>query len=373
MRAFSLLAAAIPCGAAPAPVYDGQVRDEGNGLHSAYMIVPQGGKDNHAATIEMLPDGSLVSAWFTGAHEEASGEAIAVSRLAHGSDVWTNPIIVSKEDKKTNQNPLLFFDSTTKILHLFHTHGNADAGESEAEVFHLSSKDGGVTWSTPANYLHKKGIFIRNRIIRRKDGTLFWPYYSTAHGLCPEFSWSNSSTVPESGEGWTTKLMNEGKATLEQPTCWRQPHKNGTIECYFRDFHHQSIYHSESNDEGENFTIPQKTQLPNPGSGIEAYPLKNGDIALAYNPTTVGRDPLSVGISSDDGKTWKSRKIQDGPSGTPSTGHNEFSYPTIIQTPDGLIHIMYSYAPNGLQRTMKYVRLAEDWITNHPDNDVVVV
>lgn len=380
MRAFVALAVAAEASASP-PVYDGQIRDEGNGLHSAYMVLPNppgGGADNHAATIEMLPDGSLLSAWFSGPHEEEA--AIVFSRLPKGSTAWTKSTIVSQEDKKTNQNPLLFYDEKTKILHLFHTHADQDSGEGEAEVFHLSSKDEGLTWSEPKKYFDRKGIFIRNRIIRRKDGTLLWPYYSTSghwsNGKVPVVAWSHSTTVPDSGSGWTVKEMKQGD--LEQPTCWRQPHNTKTIECYFRDCGSESIYHAESTDEGETFSDPQKTTLPNPGSGIEGYPLNNGDLVLAYNPTDGnspcrGRDPLSIGVSSDDGKTWKSRKIQDGPSGMASQGCNQFSYPTIIQTPDGNIHTMYTYAPEGGHRTIKYVRFTEDWVTSGQDSNMISV
>ena len=120
--------ACLACSALAASpvVYDGKIRDEGNGLSSAYMI-PVCLGDNHAVTLEQLPDGSLVAAWFGGESEKASGVAIAVSRLANGSDTWTNRTIVAQRDGYANGNPLLFFDSTTGTLHLWHTQVKADA------------------------------------------------------------------------------------------------------------------------------------------------------------------------------------------------------------------------------------------------------
>ena len=76
------------------PAYDGRIRDQGDGLFSAYMVPYS--HDNHAVTLEQLPDGSLVAAWFGGADEEASGTAIVVSRLVNGSGVWTNTTIVAQ-------------------------------------------------------------------------------------------------------------------------------------------------------------------------------------------------------------------------------------------------------------------------------------
>ena len=234
---------------------------------------------------------------------------------------------------------------------------------------HLSSKDGGVTWSDSKKYFDDKGIFIRNRIIRRKDQTLLIPYYSTnggasgINGKVGAIGISKSKTVPDSGKDWDMKVMDQFK-DLEQPTCWRQPHDHSTIECYFRDCGQKSIYAATSKDEGHSFSDPQPIQLKNPGSGIEGAPLSNGDLVLMYNPTTDDkRDPLSAGISSDDGKTWKSREIQNGPTGVPNLGKNEFAYPTVLQTPDGTIHTMYTYGPEGQLKTIKYAKFTEDWVT----------
>ena len=181
------------------------------------------------------------------------------------------------------------------------------------------------------------------------------------------FAWTDSKSIPDDGSGWTTKLMDQGDAKLEQPTCWRQPHDPDTIECYFRDCNQKSIFAAESTDEGKSFSKPKAISLPNPGSGIEGAPLQNGDLVLIFNPTTDDkRDPLSAGISTDDGKTWKSRYLQNGPTGAPSTGSNEFAYPTVLQTPDGNIHVMYTYNPSAPSqaKTIKYVRFVEDWVTN---------
>ena len=367
--------ACLACSALAASpvVYDGKIRDEGNGLSSAYMI-PVCLGDNHAVTLEQLPDGSLVAAWFGGESEKASGVAIAVSRLANGSDTWTNRTIVAQRDGYANGNPLLFFDSTTGTLHLWHTQVKADAGEEDAKIYRWKSHDGGVTWSNEGQYFDEEGIYIRNRIIRRKDGTLLWPYYntgSTSNHRAPAFALSNGKSVPTKGSGWSTYVMQQGDARLEQPTCWRQPHDQSTIECYFRDHGDaKSIYAAESKDEGMSFSMPKPTKLPNPDSGIEGYPLQNGHIVLLFNPTmktdkSRGRDPLAAGISADDGKTWKQRDVQNGPSGVPSLGDNQFSYPTVLQTSDGTIHAMYTYGPShqdSQPRTIKYVRFAESWV-----------
>ena len=45
-------------------IFDGKVRPEKDGSKAAFMIPPY--KSNHASTIEVLPDGTLAAAWFSG-------------------------------------------------------------------------------------------------------------------------------------------------------------------------------------------------------------------------------------------------------------------------------------------------------------------
>ena len=56
---------------------------------------------------------------------------------------------------------------------------------------------------------------------------------------------------------------------------------------------------------------------------------------LVYNPVTRGRTPLVLGLSKD-GKVWETVVTLESQPG-------EYSYPAIIQTPDGLVHITYTW------------------------------
>ena len=99
----------------------------------------------------------------------------------------------------------------------------------------------------------------------------------------------------------------------------------------------------------------QTTTLPNPNSGIDAISLKDGRQLLVYNPTGKNwgdRVPLSIGISTD-GKKWD--RVLDLEPLTPKTDHEgeEYSYPTMIQAADGLVHIVYTWN----RETVKYVVL----------------
>ena len=98
-----------------------------------------------------------------------------------------------------------------------------------------------------------------------------------------------------------------------------------------------------SSDQGKTWSNLKATSLPNPNSGTDAVTLKDGRQVLVYNHVTKesrewggSRSPLNVAIS-DDGQTWKELAILE------NTPKAEFSYPAVIQTSDGKIHITYTW------------------------------
>ena len=154
----------------------GEVRSNGDGSYEAYMIPPN--KANHASFIEALPTGDLIIAWFSGTAEGENDVSIYTARLPMGSDQWTNASLVSRRDGYSNQNPVLYYDPSTKIINLWHSQQPADKGESDANVWHLQSTDGqGVNWTKPVDLLTKPGSFDRNRVIPSLDGGLILPVY----------------------------------------------------------------------------------------------------------------------------------------------------------------------------------------------------
>ena len=76
-------------------------------------------------------------------------------------------------------------------------------------------------------------------------------------------------------------------------------------------------------------------ELPNSNTGLDAVTLKDGQHLLIYNHTVRGRTPLNL-AASKDGKTWEAAlKFETEP--------GEYSYPAIVQTADGLVHVTYTW------------------------------
>jgi hypothetical protein len=95
------------------------------------------------------------------------------------------------------------------------------------------------------------------------------------------------------------------------------------------------IAESWSSDGGTTWSAMKATQLPNPSAGIDTVRLADGRFVLAYNPSPDNRRSLALAISSD-GVAWSAPMIvEEGP--------GEYSYPAIIATDDGLVHLTYTW------------------------------
>ena len=97
-----------------------------------------------------------------------------------------------------------------------------------------------------------------------------------------------------------------------------------------------------SGDQGITWSELSVTSVPNPNSGTDAVSLADGRQFLVYNPTERyegkwggPRSPLDLALSTD-GKSWKKVLRLEEKEG-------EFSYPAIISSADGHIHITYTY------------------------------
>ena len=98
------------------------------------------------------------------------------------------------------------------------------------------------------------------------------------------------------------------------------------------------IFETWSGDQGQTWSELKLTALPNPSAGTDAVTLKSGAHLLVYNHNVGPRDrsPLNVAVSKD-GKEWQAALVLENDPG------REFSYPAVIQTKDGRVHVTYTW------------------------------
>ncbi|MCI0700246.1 MAG: exo-alpha-sialidase, partial [Planctomycetia bacterium] len=180
-----------------------------------------------------------------------------------------------------------------------------------------------------------------------KDGRILLPLYSDT------YSAGIMAISDDGGKTWTASQPLAGFGSIQPSVLER---KDGSLVAYMRENGvFRKIRVAESKDKGESWGTVGTLDLPNPGSGLDAVRLANGNWLLVYNDTTKGRASLAVSLSEDEGKTWKwTRHLEKHESGS-------YHYPAVIQSKDGGIHVVYSYfVKDG--KSMKHARFNEAWI-----------
>jgi predicted neuraminidase len=337
----------------------------------------------HAANLLPLSDGSLACVWFGGTQEGVADISVWFSRQRDGR--WSDPVKLSDDPERSEQNPLLFPapDGSLWLLHTAQRSGHQDT----AIVRWRRSTDGGVTWREPQQLFAGSGIFVRQA-----------PVVTATHWLVPIFRCRTTPGVRWSGDIDNSSVMvstDQGRSWTEHPV----PDSTGCVHmnivaatqnpgfvAFYRSRWADHVYRSTSLD-GVSWTAPVPTVLPNNNSSIQAIRLQSGRLAMVFNDISAAqaterrvslydeiegedeaapgyaapgtgartafwgtpRAPMTLALSDDDGLTWPYRvnlEVGDGYCMTNNSAeqrNRELSYPSIAQTADGALHVAYTH------------------------------
>jgi len=287
----------------------------------------------HASTIVETKQG-LVAAWFGGTREGAPDVGIWVSRRVKGA--WTAPIEVATGVQSDGTrlpcwNPVLF-ELTSGTLTLFYKVGpNPRAWWGMTRT----SRDNGATWSEAQRL--PDGILgpVKNKPVRLADGTIL-SGSSTESTDQPSVWRVHFERSTDNGRTWTIVKPAAG-ADASEPNAIQPSilvHRDRRLQAVGRT-RSEKIFETWSSDNGKSWSALSLTTLPNPSAGTDAITLRDGRHLVVYNPTTQGRTPLSVALSRD-GKIWEPGVVLESEPG-------EYSYPAVIQSADGLVHVTYTW------------------------------
>lgn len=340
--AFPLLAAMTmtSCATPPAPPSSPVVLEE---FIATQPPTPQ----SHASTLVESRGGALLAAWFGGEHEGAADVGIW---LAHrGAEGWLPPQRVADGMQNNGKpqpawNPVLF-QPAQGPLQLYYK-----AGPNPRQWWGMLavSSDDGAHWSPPRRL--PNGILgpIKNKPIQLPSGRILAPSSSEDEAG----GWrAHIETSDDNGLHWQrgVALNDPTHIGAIQPSLLR--HHDGCLQALGRSKQNR-VFSVFSADEGASWGAMTLLDIENPNSGTDAVMLRDGRALLVYNPTTAGKDwwegrsVLAVALS-DDGLHWRRMlTLENSPK-------DEFSYPAVIQTRDGLVHIGYTWK----RRRIKHVAL----------------
>ncbi len=361
--------------------------------YRAELVFPLHPQHNHAPGIVECPNGDLLASWYRGSGERRADDvAVYGARLRKGSNRWSEPFLLVDTPGFPDCNTALFIDARQRLW-LFWPVILANTWESCLTNYRVAAsyeKDGpprwdwqGVLYLKPLDFEdamrrgfeHRARAFpeaplragererLEARLHDRLSSRLGWQprckptVLPSGRILLPlytdTYSVSLMAISDDDGRTWRASRPLAGFGNI-QPAVLRR--RDGTLVAYMRENGPlRRIRIAESTDDGVTWGPVGATDLPNPGSGLDAARLASGAWLLVYNDTRHGRASLAVSLSDDEGRTWKwTRHLERHPQGS-------YHYPAVIAGRDGTIHVIYSYFVSG-GKSMKHATFTEAWV-----------
>ncbi len=362
--------------------------------HRAELVFPLHPKHNHAPGIVECPNGDLLVSWYRGSGErQADDVALYGARLRKGAERWSESFLLADNPGFPDCNTTMFIDAKNRLwlfwpVILDNTWNSCLTNYRVAAEY---ERDGPIAWHwqgvlylKPQDFeqtmldglKQRQQLFpdaplrqatdpekFKERLANRLSSRLGWQprckptVLPSGRILLPlytdTYSVSLMAISDDGGATWFASRPLAGYGSI-QPSVLRR--NDGSLVAYMRENGPvRRVRVAESRDDGVTWGPVGATDLPNPGSGLDALRLANGHWLLVYNDLPRGRNSLAVSLSDDEGKTWKwTRHLerQDG---------GQFHYPAVIQGRDGTIHAVYSYfVPGG--KSMKHAAFTEEWV-----------
>ncbi len=366
----------------------------------AQFVSSHPGQAVHAPSIVELKDGSLRAVWFSGSREGAGDVTIQTAVLSAATGQWAGEATLFDRQQlqsglwryvKKIGNPVIA-RVPDGSLHLWMVNVSL-GGWAGSAITWARSVDEGVTWSAPRRLVTSPFLNISTLVkgapLAMADGSVSLPVYH-------EFMTKFAEVLHISAQGQVTdKTRIPGSHSSLQPVVLVASPVEANA--YMRAGQGGRVVMSSTGNAGQTWAQAQSVNLPNPDSAIAGLVASSGDKLLALNPTAAGRQSLAlfkaIGSGSFDtaktlfvegsaaasqagnsltiadhsvllGRELKAQGVSDADiqayvaSATrqlcgPSACAKEFSYPFLLQTRDGGIHLVYTWH----RSRIKHVRI----------------
>jgi len=317
----------------------------------------------HVSSMAVAGDKKVICTWYAGSKEAARDVAIYGAFFGGGNTTWTNPEVLVTPQQSARElrrlvrkvgNAVVFNDHQGGLW-LFYA-SMAFGGWSTTSLNYKVSRDEGKTWSDSRKLLLSPFFNLTNNVKNQglilSQGAFLLPVY---HEFIHKFSQLMLFSPEKGGLRYEMRRMTQAGRAI-QPALVHQGGKN--LTAFFRNMaapREKFILRAESGDVGQTWSDLSPTPLPNPSSGFDMITLAHGACLGVINNSFQDRSDLTLVLSRDGGKTWKTLKILENAPG------REYSYPFIMRDRQ-TFHLTYTFE----RQRIKHVVFNETWLRGLP-------
>ena len=374
----------------------------------------------HAASLVELQDGCTSAPpcrgrvrafWFSGSREGAADVTINSAVFDPARDVWSEEkVVTGREDTQRGLNRYIAKVGNPVVaraangeLWLFYVTVSL-GGWAGSSITLITSADDGEHWSAPRRLITSPFLNISTLVkgapFFYADGTMGLPVY---HEFVTKFA--EILRLDQTGKVIDKqRLAAGGQGTLQPVVLVQSAQQALVLNRYAGKDAEKRVISIATSDGGWHWQTPQKSALRNPDAALTALVLDDGKLLAVLNDQEHGRESLSLQLSTDGGASWRELTRLEEMNGLrnaelPESAclgvvgsllrssdarlrkaepeqmaayvasarpqilargacHFEFSYPYMIQTRNGDIHLAYTW-----NRTfIKHVRIDPDWL-----------
>jgi len=298
------------------------------------------GPYKHPACFDQLRNGDLYLVYYGGEGEYATQTSVFGARLRRGSRTWSKPTPIASNPLHSVGNGVVW-QAPDGAVWLFYVTRQGETW-STSRIMGKISRDGARSWSDAFPITHDEGTMVRGRPMVLHNGEFLLPIYrETGHDT--EFTGPDTTSLvlryDVKTKLWVASQPIRSIKGNEQPSvvelepnhllafCRRSGSYEPTTEGY--------IIRAESRDGGRTWSEGVNSTFPNPNAAIDFLKLRDGSLMLVYNDSMNDRTPLTVALSTDQGKTFPHRRNL-------MEGSGDFAYPTAIEAQDGTLQVMFT-------------------------------
>ncbi len=360
---------------------------DGSFRFDARFVSATPGKAVHAASLVELRDGRLQAVWFSGSREGAGDVSIQTAVLDPSNLQWgPESTLMGREQlqrglwryvKKIGNPVIARRPDGSLLLWMVNVSLGGWAGSS---ISWVRSTDEGENWSQPRRLVTSPFLNISTLVkagpVAMTNGDVSLPVY---HEFLTKFG--EVLRLDSAGQVIDKVRIANSRGSL-QPVLLLSDAEHAQV--YLRSGAAWALMTSDTSDAGKSWSSTQASAWPNPDSALAGLVTASGGQWLALNPAGKNRDVLAlvqapVGASFDGARRWtvessvtpqtpisadsfdrllSAELVARGASEEQAQAYvagamrqlcsggscaQEFSYPYLLQSRDGHIHLIYTW------------------------------